>query len=479
MRLSRNMRLMLALSVVLTLLGIAAAAVGLAGSLADIWQRLRDGPAPVFYGLLLFLLAIAILGGWLIWRLLFPTRPRTTAKRRPVTPSREVLEQRIADGRTEGIDVSAAERELRELARRREAGQLVLCFFGQISTGKSSLIKGLIPEAEVATGVAGGTTRDIEHYRWLTHGGDEVLIADVPGTAAPGSEAETAALAEAVRAHVVIYTCDSDLSREQYEELATLAALAKPLVLALNKSDRYTPAELEQLRGRLQQRLQEAGAEDATAVVVSARSGSDGVRDLAYAIQDQIERSPEALDALRDAAVFTVVAAKLDTAEAARRRERAAALVKSYTRKAVVGAVAAVSPGTDILIQGYLGTALVKEMCAIYDVPAKEIDIDRLLKLGQGYVGRTLPIMLAVAGNALKAFPGVGTIAGGMTHAVAYGLIFDALGRGLMQALEESGELRPAAAARKFQENLGENLRARTIRMAKLVLEAKEPAGGD
>jgi len=480
MQLSRNMRLMLALSVVLTLLGIAAAAVGLAGSLAEIWQRLRDGPAPVFYGLLLFLLAITLLGGWLIWRLLFPARPKIRKKPHPTAPTREVLERRIADGRSAGIDVAAAERELRELARRSEAGQLVLCFFGQISTGKSSLINALVPEAEVATGVVGGTTTDIDHYRWLTRGGDELLIADVPGTAAPGSEAETAALAEAVRAHVVIYTCDSDLSREQYEELATLVALAKPLVLALNKSDRYSAAELEQLRGRLQQRLRQAGAEDdAAVVVVSSRAGGDGVRGLADAIQNQIERSPDALDALRDAAVFTVVAGSLDTAEAQRRRQRAAELVRGYTRKAVVGAVAAVSPGTDILIQGYLGTALVKEMCAIYDVPAKEIDIDRLLKLGQGYVGRTLPIMLAVAGNALKAFPGVGTIAGGMTHAVAYGLIFDALGRGLTQALEESGELRPAAAARKFRENLGEDLRSRTIRMAKLVLEAKGPASRD
>ena len=56
--------------------------------------------------------------------------------------------------------------------------------------------------------------------------------------------------------------------------------------------------------------------------------------------------------------------------------------------------------------------------------------------------------LLAVAGNALKAFPGVGTIAGGLTHAVAYGLIFDALGNGLRSSLDEGGALRPAAAAR-------------------------------
>ena len=66
MKLTRNMRLGLALSVILTLLGIAAAAVGLAGSLAQIWDSLRAGPATIFYGLILFLIATASLGGWLI-----------------------------------------------------------------------------------------------------------------------------------------------------------------------------------------------------------------------------------------------------------------------------------------------------------------------------------------------------------------------------------------------------------------------------
>ena len=36
--------------------------------------------------------------------------------------------------------------------------------------------------------------------------------------------------------------------------------------------------------------------------------------------------------------------------------------------------------------------------------------------------GKALPLSLAVAGNGLKAFPGVGTVAGGIAHAVAYGL---------------------------------------------------------
>ena len=45
-------------------------------------------------------------------------------------------------------------------------------------------------------------------------------------------------------------------------------------------------------------------------------------------------------------------------------------------------------------------------------------------------------IVLAVAGNALKAFPGLGTLGGGVLHAFAYALIFDS-----MVFLTDSGRL--------------------------------------
>jgi GTP-binding protein EngB required for normal cell division len=466
-------RILLAVGVVLALVAAAAGAINVAGSLADVWDRLRAGPQAVFYGLILFLVAVAFLAGWLVWTLLFPRRKRREKKpARPVTEGG--LRERVEEQRALGLDVAVAERELIELARRREEGMLYLCLCGEISTGKSSLIKALAPEADSPVDVLGGTTSDVAHYRWRTPAGDEVVLADVPGT---GSELDEIALAEAVRAHVVIYVTDGDLTRSEYGDLQALNALGKPLILALNKSDRYSAEELAAIAARLSERVKELGGEIPVEVVtVSAGGEAPEVTPLKRALQRQVGRSAEALDTLRDGAVFELVAQRLDVTEEAHRRERAAELVRGYTRKAVVGALAAVSPGADILIQGYLGTGLVRELCEVYGVPAKEIDVGRLLKMSQGYVGKSLPILLAVAGNALKAFPGVGTIAGGLTHAVAYGLIFDALGNGLRASLEEGGELRPAAAVRKFQENLGEDLGARTVRIARLALEERKRA---
>jgi len=472
MKLSRPARIVLALAIVLAVLAASAAAVNLAGSLAEIWQRLKDGPLPVFAGLLAFLATIGGVGAWVVWRLLVPKR------RAPVAagaPDRASLERRISEGKAQGIDVAAAERELEELAHRRNAGRLYLCLFGEISTGKSSLVMALAPEAEADVGVTGGTTREVTHYRWQTEAGDEVLLADIPGSALE-SEDDEIGLQEAIRAHVVLYVCAADLTRRQFDDLSVLAAMEKPLILVLNKTDLYSEDEASRITNRLRQRLTEAGAgRDSEVVSVTTRGGGPGAgppgtEALRKAIQRRIDCSPEALEALRDRAVFSLVDERLAQSERARRQAESEALVKEYTRKAVIGALAAVSPGTDILIQGYLGRGMVRELCDLYEVKARDMDVSRLLDLSQGYVGKMLPITLAVAGNALKAFPGVGTIAGGVTHAVAYGLIFDALGKGLSRSLAEGGELRPAAAARRFRESMSEDLGARTIRIARMAI---------
>src|SRR5690606_17908707 len=132
---------------------------------------------------------------------------------------------------------------------------------------------------------------------------------------------------------------------------------------------------------------------------------------------DELERVTSvgvaALEPAREAAVLASVDQRshaLARLVAARESE---ATVFRYTRRAVIGALAAVAPGTDILIQGALATAMVRELARIHGVPVRELDVESLLtRLGLS-VRNTTAIVLAIAGNALKAFPGLGTLGGG------------------------------------------------------------------
>ena len=210
---------------------------------------------------------------------------------------------------------------------------------------------------------------------------------------------------------------------------------------------------------------------DGTESTVRRRRPAD-IGVLVVAINRLLDEQAE-IDARRDRAVFRLAADKLREAEALYRVQRSEQIIRSATRKAIVGALAAVSPGTDILIQGYIGTTMTRELCRLYDVTPRDLDIEEFLDLSQSRVGRALPLSLAVAGNGLKAFPGVGTVAGGLVHAVAYGLIFDALGRSLVQTLTRHGELVPEEAAREFEEGISENIEAGVRRIARMALEEK------
>jgi len=499
---AKLIRVGLALAVALLTLLLLWVLLVLTDTLFDVWARLREGPAWFFYFYAGGFLAISAAGGLTLWRLLRPRSGRRTQTARAQTPprvDRKELEQRLEQGAAAGMDIAAVRRELALFQKRKDAGRIHVAFFGEISSGKSSLIKALLPEVKPAISVTGGTTRQIATYNWRSSGGDELVLADMPGTNEVGAGLDETARAEAMRAHLVVYVCDGDLSRTQFADLSSLLALGKPVIVALNKTDRYRGSELELLLKRLRERLQEPRSdgkgEPVRVDLVAVQAGGkreilrvlpDGseervvwempprVDELRTALQRHLDEDPEVLEKLRDTSVFVLVAKRLDEAELAHRRGRAEELTRSYSRKAMVGAMAAITPGSDLVIQGYLGVSLVKELANLYEVPVRRMDTDLLLELVQKRVARSTTIMLAVAGNALKAFPGLGTLAGGITHAAAYGMIFDALGKAVARSLESRGALRPAQAAQVFEEGLSEDLEARARRFARLALDIRK-----
>ena len=121
---------------------------------------------------------------------------------------------------------------------------------------------------------------------------------------------------------------------------------------------------------------------------------------------------------------------------------------------------------------GALGTGLVRELARIHGVAIRDLDVEALLSRIGLTVRNTTAIVLAIAGNALKAFPGLGTLGGGVLHAIAYGLVFDSLGNALAATLAERSRLDAADVETRLQALLAEPARARVERVARLALEA-------
>ena len=488
-------RLLLIIGIGVLLLLFLLLALLLSDALLNFYINLQAAPSWLAWSLLGGLGLLSLLLGWVLIRLLRrkpPAAEKNAEKPAPVTL--EQVESRIESAREAQLDTSQAEEELMQLQERREAGVIHVALFGDISSGKSSLIKALLPEVQVEVNVTGGTTQELRDYTWTSPAGDQLVLTDMPGLDEPGRVKDLWVRDEALRAHLVIYVCEGDLTRSQAEELDQLLALNKPLILALNKSDRYRTEELELLKNRLRQQVERLGEAEVVAISSGGRQSvvrilPDGreeevsrqlppqVDELTRAIQRHIDGDSETLNQLRDSAVFVLVSRRLDQALASHRQAQADKLVSGYAKKAVVGAVAAMTPGTDILIQGYLAHKMVVSLSQLYEIPVRKVDVELLLELVQKHVKGHSTLLMAIAGNALKAFPGVGTLAGGILHAIAYGYLFDALGRGVADSLATRGELHPVQVANQFKESLGEDLKASSQHYAKLALEEIRRAG--
>jgi GTPase SAR1 family protein len=479
------------LRLLLALLGLLATAgllyVGLAATerALNVWAQLEQLHPLLRYGLLAGGGALTAAGGWVAWRLLRGNAARAP-RAEPIDRAR--IEARLQRLDEAGISTAPLQGELLELDRRRELGVLQLALFGDISAGKSSLLRALVPEAQVAIDVRGGSTVDVRHFT-ANLNGLQLQIADVPGThGVEDGQLSAQAQAEAARAHALIYVADADLTRSQDADLRELGRFGRPLLLALNKSDRYGSGERAELIEHLQRRYAPLGAQ---VLAVAAGHTEQMRRVRADGSEDVVERMapPElgalptalaqiarigahALEPARESATLASVDQRLAAHEHAARAQQTDAILRKYTRRALVAALATIAPGTDLIIQGGLATAMLHELAKLHGQSLRELDIDRFLAEAGKRVRSHAAVLLAIAGNALKAFPGLGTLGGGLVHALAYGLLFDALGRAAIAALTTGDALDRAATLDAFEQQLAKPRLDQLQRLAALAVEA-------
>jgi len=450
----------------------------------SVWQRLSQASLWLQVSYLFLLVLISTTTLYLSWRWLKPSGKKTAKERKPLDSLS--LQEELLESAQSGVDVSPAVDEIREQQRRQQSGEVFIAIFGEISTGKSSLVKALLPQADMESDPRGGTTQHVTHHRWQSTSGDSVIIADLPGF---NLDQNPEILEEARRAHLVVFLCDTDITRSQMEQLDGLLESGKPLIVALNKADQFSTLEATAIANNISERtgisrddvvfIQTGGREEVIRLLHDGseetleRDRAGNIEPLRKVLQRHLDNNAELMEQLRDTAILLLAAEKLQQARDTHREQQAAELVQTYSRRAVVGALAAVAPGSDLVIQGLLATRLLQSLCKVYDVSVKDVEIESFIRLAGGKVKRMTAITLAITGNALKAFPGIGTLTGGLIHAVAYGMIFDSLGRAAAETLASRGELRPYPAAAAFEELLNENLEAGAVRFAKIAMVEK------
>jgi small GTP-binding protein len=291
--------------------------------------------------------------------------------------------------------LAAEARQLEAMTAKLEVGRVDIAVVGEISTGKSALINALVGQARTEVDVRGGWTRQAWHVPWDAAGyvmpglaDSSVVLIDTPGlNEVDGAQRAQIADQTARHADLILFVTDSDLNHVEFTALKLLAEAGKPLIVALNKADLYTPAQLTELRATLTARLASLVAPDdivttaadprTVEVVVESPAASPRtehrqplpqIEPLKLRILELLDREGKALAAL-NAALYAADASDRIAAVKIRLRDQAARrLIWSYAASKAVAAAANPVPVLDVVGGSVVDAGMVVALARLYRI---------------------------------------------------------------------------------------------------------------
>lgn len=199
----------------------------------------------------------------------------------------------IIIGEMEGIDVELAKKEHAAPAREKHAVSdkaeprpPVVAMMGHVDHGKTSLLDA-IRGAKVAAGEAGGITQHLSAYQ-IDHNGRQITFLDTPGHEAFAALREHGArLTDLV---ILVVAADDGIKPQTIEAIRFARQAGVKLIVAANKMDKATEAQLNLLKGQLaeQNLVPEDYGGDTIVMPVSAKekTGINELLDMVLLVSD-------------------------------------------------------------------------------------------------------------------------------------------------------------------------------------------------
>ncbi|MEB3226213.1 MAG: GTP-binding protein [Synechococcus sp.] len=153
--------------------------------------------------------------------------------------------------------------QLSQMLDKLEQTQLQIAAFGLVGRGKSSVLNALLGKEIFQTGALHGVTMDIQQVPWALHteaiansqiqratffqeGRGSLELTDTPGIdEVNGETREQLAKLIAQQMDLLLFVIAGDMSRVEFEALAQLREVGKPMILVFNKVDQYPQADRE------------------------------------------------------------------------------------------------------------------------------------------------------------------------------------------------------------------------------------------
>jgi len=289
--------------------------------------------------------------------------------------------------------------EMETISEKLQNSEIHIAAFGRVGTGKSSLLNALLGRKVFSTSPLHGETRFQQRSQWDSASSDHVVLIDTPGIDELEGEAREEMARSVTRiSDIVLMVCEGDMTETEFSAVRNLAERNRPLLLVLNKSDRYGRAELDALLSHLRKRCAEfiepgnilaAAADPRPQQVIrideagneypSERPRAVDINEVKTRLWNIIETEGKTLAAL-NAAMFTSeldgrIAGKIVMA----RRTVAEKIIGNYClAKGLVVAVNPV-PVADLLAAAGTDVAMVIHLGNVYGFQLSKRDASKLL----------------------------------------------------------------------------------------------------
>jgi small GTP-binding protein len=285
-----------------------------------------------------------------------------------------------------------------------EHGHIHIAVLGRVSVGKSSVLNALIGEQRFSTSALHGETKQNEMAHWDEQESGSLFLIDTPGINEIDGEArERMARELSQRSDLVLFVIDGDMTDSEYNALQGLAQEHRPLLLVLNKCDRYTAAQREVLRTSLLARLEniippenlvEVSADPAPRIYIevdddgreteSERRSSPDVTALKDRIWEILEAEGKTLAALNASLFAGDLSDKVGARVLAARRQLGKNVIDNYSL--VKGVAVAINPVpvADLAAAVAVDISMVLHLSNVYGMPMTRSQSGALIKTISG-----------------------------------------------------------------------------------------------
>jgi GTP-binding protein Era len=289
--------------------------------------------------------------------------------------------------------------EIEAISDKLQHSEIHIAAFGRVGSGKSSLLNALLGRVVFSTSPLHGETRMQQRSEWDSASSDHVVLIDTPGIdELEGEDREKLAKSVARVSDIVLMVCEGDLTETELKAVRSLAERKRPLLLVLNKSDRYSKPEIESLLAHLRKRCEPFIAADNILSVCAdprpetliridkdgkeeevSRPRSADVSDLKARLWHILEKEGKTLAAL-NAALFT---SELDARIAGKivlaRKTVAEKIIRNYCLAKGLAVAVNPIPAADLLAAAGTDIAMVIHLGKVYGFVLSRREASKLL----------------------------------------------------------------------------------------------------